>query len=399
MSNKLLIINAGSSSVKFKVFEAETKKVITSGLCERIFVDGHFEMKFNDKKIELNYAMPSHTEAINCILEQLKNNNIINDFSEIIGVGHRVVLAGEKISESCETTEQVKQAVKDHIKLAPLHNEPELKVVEIFEKLLPKAVSVASFDNAYHLTIPVQNYTYAIDKNVAKKYEIRRYGFHGNSYRFINKRMSIILNKNDLNLIVCHLGNGASMCAIKNGKSFDTSMGLTPLEGLVMGTRCGDVDPSMSIYLIRQGMKPDEVDALFNKKSGLLGLTGTSDMRDITSKYESNDQDAKLAVHIYANRVASYIIKYANELENDVDAIVFTAGVGENSTFIIQQIINKVKLINLKLSNESLNKKYDDYKLISDKASTYPIYCVRTDEELMIAEDLLKIIKDKNVSK
>jgi acetate kinase len=280
--------------------------------------------------------------------------------------------------------------------LAPLHNEPELTVIEIFQKLLPNTISVASFDNTFHLTIPKHNYVYPIDQKVAQEYAIRRYGFHGNSYRFIVLQMQKILKRDKLNLIVCHLGNGASITAIKENLSYATSMGLTPLEGLIMGTRSGDIDPSIPIYLARQNMSVDAIDALLNKKSGVQALCGSSDMRDVQSKFNQHDQDAVLAITMYANRVARYIVDYANQLENKVDALVFTAGIGENSMFTVKQIVDKVRLIKLELDESALQNKYDDYKLISTSNSDYPIYCVRTDEELMIAQDVNKFIVDKH---
>jgi acetate kinase len=396
MSKKIIVINAGSSSIKFKIFEKDTYKVIASGLCERIFVDGHFSMKFgNNQSIDLDSAMPNHTKAIECVLEQLKKYQIITDFNEIVGVGHRTVLGGSEITSSMETTDAVKRKIREHIKLAPLHNEPELTVIEIFQKLLPHAISVASFDNTFHATIPRVNYIYPIDQSIAEKYAIRRYGFHGNSYRYINKQMQIVLKKDKLNLIVCHLGNGASITAIKQGKSYDTSMGLTPLEGLMMGTRCGDIDPSIPIYLARQGMKNDEIDNMLNKKSGVQALSGTSDMRDLQTKYNANDSMAKLTMDMYAKRVAKYIVDYANQLEDKVNAIVFTAGIGENSSFVIKHIIDDVKLVKLALDEKSLANKYSDYKLISSNDSHYPIYCVRTDEELMIAQDVEEVISKR----
>ncbi|MDR3257701.1 MAG: acetate kinase [Mycoplasmataceae bacterium] len=396
MSKKIIVINAGSSSIKFKIFEENTYKVIASGLCERIFVDGHFSMKFDDNQsLDLDSAMPNHTKAIECVLEQLKKHKIITDFNEIVGVGHRVVLAGSEITSSVETTDFVKQKIREHIKLAPLHNEPELTVIEIFEKLLPHAISVASFDNTFHATIPPVNYIYPIDQSIAEKYAIRRYGFHGNSYRYINMQMQTILKKDKVNLIVCHLGNGASITAIKQSESYATSMGLTPLEGLMMGTRCGDIDPSIPIYLARQGMKNDEIDNMLNKKSGVQGLSKTSDMRDLQAKCKANDSMAKLTMDMYARRVAKYIVDYANQLEDKVDAIVFTAGIGENSAFVVKHIIDNVKLVKLVLDENSLSNKYGDYKLVSSSDSHYPIYCVRTDEELMIAQDVEGMISKR----
>ncbi|MDR0825733.1 MAG: acetate/propionate family kinase [Mycoplasmataceae bacterium] len=386
-------MNAGSSSIKFKLFNATNYQVEASGLCERIFVDGHFSMKFADQKISFDVPMQNHTQATEIILTELTKNKLVTDINEIIGVGHRVVLAGEKYSTSMIITPEVKTAIKDHIKLAPLHNEPELTVIEIFEKKLPNAVNVASFDNTYHSTIPKENYTYAIDQTVAKKYAIRRYGFHGNSYRFIALKTAEILKNPKPNLVVCHLGNGASICAIKEGKSYNTSMGLTPLEGIIMGTRSGDIDPSIPIYLMREKMDAKQIDNMLNKSSGLYGLVGSSDMRDILNLYDKKDEKALLAVKMYAKKIAEYIIRYINDLNNKVDAIVFTAGVGENSGFIIEKVCEEVKIIELITNRNRLDEKYAEWKIVSEPNSVFPIYSIRTDEELMIAQDVNQAIK------
>jgi acetate kinase len=340
----------------------------------------------NNQNIEFKVDMPNHTVATQIILEQLKKNNVITNLNEIVGVGHRVVLANG-VNESVVITNQVKDMIRQMIKLAPLHNEPELKVIEIFEKLLPNVINVASFDNSFHTTIPDFNYTYPINLKCSKQHAIRRYGFHGNSYRYITMKMQEILNKKDLNLVVCHLGNGASICAIKNSKSYATSMGLTPTEGLMMGSRCGDIDPSIPLYLLTQNMTRQEIDDLLNKQSGVKGLIGSPDMRDLEKLYKNNDHNAKLCLKIYTNRVASYIVNYINQLENKVDAIIFTAGVGENSKFVIKNILDEIKIINLSYDNNLVEQKYDSYKLINSSSSKFPIYCVRTNEELMIAND------------
>jgi acetate kinase len=243
--------------------------------------------------------------------------------------------------------------------------------------------------------MPKHNYLYPIDQKVTNDYAIRRYGFHGNSYRFITLQMQKILKRDKVNLIVCHLGNGASITAIKQNHSYATSMGLTPLEGLIMGTRSGDIDPSIPIYLARQKISIDTIDDILNKKSGVQALCGSSDMRDVQNKYDAHDENAILTITMYANQVARYIIDYANQLNNQVDALVFTAGIGENSMFTIKQIINKIHLIKFHLDEPSLANKYHEYKLISTSDSAYPIYCVRTDEELMIAQDVNKTIENK----
>jgi acetate kinase len=327
---KILVINAGSSSIKFKLFHVHNLAVIASGLCERIFIDGSFKLSYGDQTFTASTPMPNHTKAIEYMLQQLTSLKIITDLKQIVGVGHRVVQGGE-FNNSVIIDQTVKARIKQLIPIAPLHNAPELAVIEVFDKLLPHAKPVASFDTTFHTTMPPINYTYAIEQNTAKKYQIRRYGYHGNSYRYINQYMTSLLSKTP-NLIVCHLGNGASMCAIKDGKSFITSMGLTPLEGLIMGTRCGDIDPSIILYLIRQGLDVQAVDDIVNKQSGVKGLTGSVDMRDLQKQCEQNNPMAKFTIDLYASKVAEYIVRYANLLANKIDAIVFTAGVGENST-------------------------------------------------------------------
>jgi acetate kinase len=329
-SKKILVINAGSSSIKFKLFYAKNLDVIASGLCERIFIDGYFKVKYGNNQLsEANVAMPNHTKAIEYMLNQLLKLGIVTNLKEIIGVGHRVVQGGE-FNKSVVINKVVKQRVKELIPLAPLHNEPELAVIEVFEKFLPHAKSIASFDTTFHTTMPPISYTYPIDQKIAQQHQVRRYGYHGNSYRYITQYMTKLLRKTP-NLIICHLGNGASVCGVRHGKSYITSMGLTPLEGLIMGTRCGDIDPSIILYLIRQGLKPNTIDDILNKQSGVKGLSGLTDMRDVEAQCAKHNQHAKFTIDLYATKVAEYIVRYANILENKVDAIVFTAGVGENS--------------------------------------------------------------------
>ncbi|MDE7433954.1 MAG: acetate/propionate family kinase, partial [Mycoplasmoidaceae bacterium] len=275
----------------------------------------------------------------------------------------------------------------------PLHNPSELKVINIFKKKLPKVKNVAAFDTSFHTTIPAINHVYPINEQVAKKYEIRRYGYHGVSYKFITKKMQEILGKKSVNLIVCHIGNGASICAIKDSKSFDTSMGLTPLEGVMMGTRCGSIDPSIATYLFRMGMDDKQIDNLFNKESGMYGFIGSADLRDAYKLAAKGNKKAIFAIELYVNRVTEYIVKYANELECKVDAVVFTAGVGENQYETVKKILDKIKLFNMPVDMKKLVKPYDEFKLITTAKAKFPAYMVRTDEELMIAQDVKRLTK------
>lgn len=393
MNKLILVINAGSSSIKFKLFDAQKLNVIASGLCERIFIDGVFGLKYGDKKVETKHPMPSHKEAIQCILDNLQQLKIVKNLKDIVGVGHRVVLAGEKVTKAILMNKANIALAAQYNTLAPLHNPPELEVIKIMSKLIPNAIQVGSFDNMFHTTMPPENYLYPINQTIASKYKIRRYGAHGNSYRYINQKMQKVLNNKKPNLIVCHLGNGASMCAIKEGKSFATTMGLTPLEGLIMGTRCGDVDPSIATYLARCGFKTQQIDDLFNKQSGMEAITGSRDMRDVEKFCNAKQTRALIAMKMYANAISKYILHYANLLENKVDGIIFTAGVGENSVFTVNTIINNIKLINLSCDIKKLQTPYNDYKLISTPKSQFKIYCVRTDEELMIVNDVLSFLK------
>ncbi len=397
MDKKILIINAGSSSLKYKVFLGKNHKVICYGLCERIGIDGNFKINClngkNFKTYEKKINIKDHTEAIDLILKQMKTHKIYDKITEFSGIGHRVVNCGTAYTDSVLVNDKCLKVIKDHIPVAPLHNPHELKVIKIFMKKLPKVKNVAAFDNSFHSTIPEINYRYAIDKQLADKWEIRKFGYHGISYKYITKQMEKILHKKQVNLIVCHIGNGASISAIKNSKSYDTSMGLTPLEGLVMGTRCGDMDPSVAVFLMRKGMNDEQIDETLNKKSGLQGLVGSSDVRDVCSKLDKGNKDAKLALTMYVKRIAKYIVSYANELEGKVDAVVFTAGVGENQNYIVNETCKNIKLFNAEINDKKLIEKYNDNILISSNNATYPIYRVRTDEELMIANDVQNLTK------
>lgn len=397
MDKKIVIINAGSSSVKFKVFLQKNDNVIASGLCERIGIDGNFKIKYLNKnhmvEFEKQISMPNHEKAIDIILKQFKEKNIINDFKEITGIGHRVVQVGTVYNDSTLIDAKCIKTIEKYTKLAPLHNPPELKVINIFKKKLPKVKNVAAFDTSFHTTIPEINHVYPISKEIAKKYEIRRYGYHGVSYKYITKKMQEILNKKSVNLIVCHIGNGASICAIKNSKSFDTSMGLTPLEGLMMGTRCGSIDPSIATYLGRMGLSNQEIDDIFNKKSGLYGLTGSADLRDAYKLADKKNKQAIFTIQLYINKITDYIVRYANELEGKIDAIVFTAGVGENQMNVVGRSLNNIKLFKIDIDQKKVNEQYADYKKITTSKSKYPAFVVRTDEELMIEQDVKRLTK------
>lgn len=387
--NKILVINAGSSSIKFQLYDAN-EKVLAKGLCERIFIDGAFKYEFEDgSKDEGNWAFPTHKEALIHLLESLKKHKVINNLSEIVGVGHRVV-QGAYWTDSTLITPQVLEKIYELAKLAPLHNKPEADVIDVVQKLIPKAKNVAVFDTSFHTSMPEVAYEYAIPREWKEKHLVRRYGYHGTSYRYVTKRFEQLLNKKAVNLVICHLGNGASIAAIKDSKSINTSMGFTPLEGLVMGTRSGDIDPSVVQYIAKQTNKTlDQVIDDLNKKSGLLGLSSYADMRDVTS----NLPKTQLTLDVYTQRVADYILKYANQINASIDGLVFTAGVGENASLIIQEVVNKVHLLKVSLDPKAFEQKYSDYRKLSDDKSQLNVYQVRTNEEIMIMRDVVRLSK------
>ncbi len=391
---KILAINAGSSSIKFKVYNYKTLAEEASGLCERIFIDGSIKIEFNGKQHKKDISMPNHETAISIAIDEMISLGIIKDISDIAGLGHRIVMGGSQIKESTIMDDKNLEIVERCIKLAPLHNGPECEVIKIFKTKLPNVINVGVYDTSFHTTIPQINYDYALDRETTKKYEIRRYGMHGTSYRYIALKAQEVLNKKGNNLIICHLGNGASICAVKNDESYNTSMGLTPLEGLIMGTRCGDIDGAVALYLIRQGMSVDQVENEFNKKGGLLGISGFSDGRDVQASRLQGNKNSILAREMQTNRVADYIVRYINQLDNQVDAIIFTAGIGENDHRLIQEVCDKIKVKNIKINQDKNTEKYGDYILISADNSDIPVYKIRTNEELMIAQDTKRLLNN-----
>ncbi len=395
MNQKVLIVNGGSSSLKFQALDLKTKKVLASGLAERIFVDGVFTIKCNGQEYTFKHPLNNHKEAIKLLIDQLQKHEIIKDLKELVGVGHRIVQGGETFKESVLIdSSKIMNEIDSFSKLAPLHNPGELNIIKAFQEL-SEAQNVAVFDTSFHTTMPKTAWMYAVPQSWYKEHHVRRYGMHGTSHKYIAQRVAKELKKENANVINCHLGNGASICAIKDGKSINTSMGLTPLQGLIMGTRSGDIDPAVVAYMAQELNKNagDIVDIL-NKQSGMLALSGvSSDFRDITKASQEGNADAMFALKAYAARVATYIVSYANELDGNIDAIVFTGGIGENAAHVRKMIVEALPLLKLKLS-ESLNKqKYDDLLKISDKNSQFALYAIRTDEETMILNDLLRLMK------
>ena len=396
---KILVINCGSSSLKYQLIDMETEELMAKGLVERIGIEGsrikHETIGKEKKTIET--PMQDHKRALELVMESLTNEEYgaIKSLDEIDAVGHRVVHGGEDFAQSVIIDEKVLKGIEDNVEIAPLHNPPNIMGIKACQRLLPKVKQVAVFDTAFHQTMPEESYIYALPYEYYEKYKIRRFGFHGTSHKYITNRAAEMLGKdvNEVNLITCHLGNGSSICAVKNGKSIDTSMGFTPLEGLAMGTRCGDLDPAILPFIMeKENLSTDEINTLINKKSGVLGISGvSSDFRDIEAARDEGNKRAKLALDIFEKRVRGYIGSYMTELDH-VDAIVFTAGVGENSIEMRESIVNGLKSLGIKIDPERNNVRGED-KLISADDSSIKIFVIPTNEELMIARDTKELVK------
>lgn len=398
---KVLVINCGSSSLKYQVLDMTNEELICKGLVERIGMEGSVisHTKTGMDKFVLEAPMKDHKDAIGHVIDALKDeeHGVVKDMNEIGAVGHRVVHAGEKFAHSVLITDEVIKALEECVELAPLHNPPNLLGIAACQELMPGTPMVGVFDTAFHQTMPPQSYIYAIPYEYYEKYGIRRYGFHGTSHKYVSERAAEMLNVNieDLKIITCHLGNGASVSAIKRGKCIDTSMGLTPLEGLVMGTRSGDIDPAIVTYIrekenLEQGVAND----ILNKKSGMLGISGvSSDFRDIEAAAEEGNERAMLALKVFAQRVKFYIGGYIAEM-NGVDAIVFTAGVGENDMGMRDIICNEMGNLGIKLDLVK-NKVRGKEMVISAEDSKVKVLLIPTNEELMIARDTYNIVTNK----
>lgn len=399
---KILVINCGSSSLKYQVLDMNGEILLAKGLVERIGMDGSVitHEKIGMDKVRNETPMESHKEAIQLVLDAIidPEHGVVKDMSEIGAVGHRVVHAGEKYASSVLIDDDVIQALEECVELAPLHNPPNLLGIAACQELMPNTPMVGVFDTAFHQTMPPESYIYAIPYEYYQKHKIRRYGFHGTSHKYVSQRAADIMNCNldDLKIITCHLGNGASVSAIKRGVCIDTSMGFTPLEGLVMGTRCGDIDPAIVTY-IREKEHLDQgvANEILNTKSGVLGISGvSSDFRDLEEAAEEGNERAQLAIKVFAHKVRFYIGAYIAEM-NGVDAIVFTAGVGENDIAMRDIICNDLGNMGIKLDLVK-NKTRGKEAIISRDDSRVKIILIPTDEELMIARDTLEIVKGLN---
>ena len=396
---KLLCVNAGSSSLKFQLFEMPEEKVIISGYIEKIGLEDSFwTTKINGEKIKGAKYLKNHTEAVQVLIDELLTHKAVESLDEIKAVGHRVVHGGEKYSDAVMITEEVIQDIKDMTKFATLHHPGNLAGIEAMQEALPGVPMVAVYDTAFHQTMPRENYMYPVPMDWYKNLGVRKYGFHGTSHKYITTTMKEKLGKENVNLIICHIGSGASISAIKDGKCYDTTMGLTPLDGLMMGTRSGAIDPSIIEYVCNEtGKTVSEVTNELNKKSGLLGVSGYSDSRDVETAANEGNEDAKLALTMYNNRIAKYVAEYYLELEGKVDAIVFTAGVGENGREARADIISKLAPLGIKL-NAEVNDNIASYKdqsegIISADDSSVVVHVVPTNEELMIIKDTYELVK------
>lgn len=393
----VLVINCGSSSLKYQLIDSDSEQVLAKGLCERIKIDGRLKHSPAEKAtVEMDSPMPNHTAAVELVLKMLTDSEhgVIRSLDEIGAVGHRIVHGGEKFASSTIITDEVIEAITECNDLAPLHNPANLIGIESCRKLMPDVPMVAVFDTAFHQTMPEKAYLYGIPYEYYEKYKIRKYGFHGTSHSFVSKRMAEILGKKpeELKTIVCHLGNGASICAVKNGKSVDTSMGLTPLDGLVMGTRSGAIDPAVIEYIAEKGKKSiSEVIEVLNKESGVAGVSGvSSDFRDLDNAISAGNERAKIAMDVFCYRVAQYIGSYTAAM-NGVDAIAFTAGVGENNATARAGIFEYLGYLGIKLDTEK-NKLRGEEVQISTDDSKVPVWIVPTNEELAIARETVALL-------
>lgn len=394
----ILVMNCGSSSLKYQLIDSESEKVLAKGLCERIGIDGSAitHQPAGGNKVTTQVEMPDHTVAVQLVIGKLtdKEVGVISSLSEIDAVGHRIVHGGEKFSSSVILTEEVEKQVEECSDLAPLHNPANLIGIRSCRKVMPQVPMVGVFDTAFHQTMPKKAYMYGLPLEYYEKYKVRRYGFHGTSHDFVSKRAAQILGKDikDLKIIVCHLGNGASVSAVKYGESVDTSMGLTPLEGLIMGTRCGDIDPAIVTFLAqKENITAEEVLDICNKKSGVFGLSGglSSDFRDLAQAAAEGNETAETALETYAYRVGRYIGAYAAAM-NGVDAIVFTAGAGENNAEVRKLIGQYIGFLGTDIDEEK-NKLRGEEVILSHEGAKVVTMVVPTNEELAIARETVRL--------
>lgn len=389
----ILSVNAGSSSLKFTGFEMPSEDVLISGVFERIGIDNSFyTIKVNGEKIKKEVELPNHKVAFEILIKELMDNKIVESLDEIKGVGHRIVQGGAYFDKTVIADEDAVSKIDELASLAPLHNPAAIVGINAAKEVMPNAVQTVVFDTAFHQTMAPCEYMYAVPYAWYKEYGIRKYGAHGTSHKYVSQRMNEILGRNDTKLITCHIGNGASISAVKDGKCVDTSMGLTPNAGLIMGSRCGDMDATVVTYAMEKtGMTPKEMDIVLNKQSGLLGISCvSSDSRDIEEGIKNGNERCILAQEMYVKRIVEYIAKYY-VLLGGCDAIVFTAGVGENSISTRKEILNKLAVLGIKVDEEANNVRGEERKITTDD-SAVPAYIIPTNEELMIAKDTYSLV-------
>lgn len=397
----ILVINCGSSSLKYQLIDMNGEAVLAKGLVERIGIEGS-KIKHDTtgkERVIIEEPMNDHKRALELVLEAVVNKEYgaVSSMDEIGAVGHRVVHGGEDFAQSVIIDDTVMKAIEKNIELAPLHNPPNIIGINACKELMPNTPMVAVFDTAFHQTIPAENYMYAIPYEFYEKYKIRRYGFHGTSHKYVSQRAAEIVGRDikTLNIVTCHLGNGASVTAVQGGVSIDTSMGFTPLEGLAMGTRSGDIDPAIIPFIMdKEGMTFDEVNNMLNKKSGVLGISGlSSDFRDIEDAEAEGNERAKLALDVFCNRVTKYIAAYAAQMCR-MDALVFTAGIGENSPEIRERICQGLECLNVIIDGD-LNKVRGKEAIVNKGITGTAIMVIPTNEELMIARDTLELVNNR----
>ena len=394
----ILVINCGSSSLKYQLIDMDKKEVLAKGLAERIGIEGgrvKYEAAGKDE-IVIEEMLDDHKAALKIVLDSLKHEEYgaVKSLDEIDAVGHRVVHGGEAFAESVIIDEKVMQAINDNVEIAPLHNPPNIIGIEACKEIMGDVPMVAVFDTAFHQSIPELNYIYALPYEYYENYKVRRYGFHGTSHQYITERAADMLGKdlNEVNLITCHLGNGSSISAVKGGKCYDTSMGFTPLEGLAMGTRSGDLDPAIIPFIMdKEGLSTEEMSNVLNKKSGVLGVSGvSSDFRDLEEAAEKGNDRAQLALDIFENRVRKYIGAYLTEMDH-CDGIIFTAGVGENSITTRERVVDGLKSLGVEIDKDK-NDMRGKEAVVSTDTSSIPVLVIPTNEELKIAMETAKLV-------
>ena len=393
----VFVLNAGSSSLKYQLINAETSELKASGLVERIGIDGILKHEIGEnKKLTFELSIPTYKEAIELVLRILTNDEtkVIDSIKEIQAIGHRIVHGGEFFKESTIVTKDVIEKIEQLIPLAPLHNPANILGIKICQELMPKVPNVATFDTAFHQTMPIENYLYAVPYSDYTEHHLRKYGFHGTSHYYVSNEAVKILNKKDSKVIVCHLGNGSSVCAVRDGKSISTSMGLTPLEGLIMGTRCGDIDAGVIPYLMeKKGLNSNQILDYLNKKSGILGVSGiSSDLREVIKASKDGDKRSKITIEMLCSRIKKYLCSYAG-LMGGVDAICFTAGIGENSDLIREKVCNGLEFMGIELDVEKNKIRESGIREINKNSSKTKIFIIPTNEELVIAKDTYNLVK------